>query len=237
MDLLQCYDSSSSNDEGTIERGKVKISHEKVSGIRQQQHIDGNWAGLCYHSIPAQAIDVSLRDEHIRQICTELETAGYSGHCQVHDEFHISLSRPFYLQEANLQPFVNALSQRIRESSIRRFRVNIESKSPTILTNDEHTRSFLVWNAQANELQDVVQQCDQILGKYLQPEYYRDPEFHVSLASFIPAIGSKARRKVSQMVASSRKFETEENDQTTSTSITTLSVKFGTTKIFVLGLL
>lgn len=233
MDLLRCYDSSSSGDDSDGERGTVTTSSKKVLGIRQQPHVDGNWAGLCYFPV-SEIIASSQRNEQIRRVCAELEMAGYSGHCQIHDEFHISLSRPFYLQEANLQPFVQALDRRIQESNVlQRFQVEIDCDNPIILTNDEETRSFLVWRSLANELLEGVRMCDELLSRYQQPQYYEDPEFHVSLASFVPAIGSRANRKVAQML---RDLCPQATDDDISAPIDRLCVKFGTTKVYELKL-
>ena len=65
---------------------------------------------------------------------------------------------------------------------------NTNKRSPTILVNDERTRSFWCWGATTtrnNEtLVRLVNLVDTILRRYNQPTYYQPPTFHVSIASF-----------------------------------------------------
>lgn len=55
-----------------------------------------------------------------------------------------------------------------------------------LLVNDERTRSFLTVGAGAgcgDRLRRLVASVDSVVGRYRQPVYYEEPEFHVSVAS------------------------------------------------------
>jgi Uncharacterised conserved protein len=217
------------NQGGTPKRGKVTVSSDKVSGIRQQRHVIGNWAGLCFLPV-RDAIDSLQVDRLLSKLCNSLEDVGYSGHCQVHDEHHVSLSRPFYLHEANLQPFVQTLSVQLSMEStlLGPFDLTVDQSDSVILTNDDSTRSFLACRAHANELEQITNICNRILRNYQQPAFYDDNQFHVSLASFIPALDPNTIR----LIDDSLLLLDQGNEGCKSLRMTHICIKFGTVQLF-----
>lgn len=120
----------------------------------------------------------------------------------VSNEFHISLSRAFYLQYANLKPFVDAVTILIQNNRLLEpFCIRLQSFStdddnnshPTdhdipfdLLMNDEGTRIFLVWRIDTTcvvYLKELVTSIDAALRVYQQQPYYSPPIFHISFAS------------------------------------------------------
>jgi Uncharacterised conserved protein len=129
----------------TDQNGSAGISMG-TKRIRQQGHVVGNWAGLCFLPVRIDDNDeddddddddedalsffrVVYRRRFAEQLGRTLEEMGYSGVCCVHNDdngdnnnaepLHVSLSRPFYLQQANLQPFVRALSAELQRTTTR----------------------------------------------------------------------------------------------------------------------
>jgi len=139
--------------------------------------------------------------------------------------YHVSLSRTFYLQAANLEAFRRALARHV--ATLPPFCLTLGDASQLqLLHNDENTRSFAVWpiigggNSQQPQspphpmLPPLVRRVDAALALYGQPPYYDPPIFHVSLASFVPAV---SERVVQRLVVSSRR-RSRRNDHPTSTS-------------------
>jgi Uncharacterised conserved protein len=138
-----------------------------------------------------------------------LEHRGHSGLIMEHDPYHlhVSLSKYFSISIANIEPFVKQLDVSVQNAKLTKTRIFLETdnlrkknkgKLPTILINDERTRSFWCWDvvnygqcstsaaasARGNFLIRIVQLVDTVLRRYNQAPYYEPPTFHVSIASF-----------------------------------------------------
>ena len=112
---------------------------------------------------------------------------------------HISLSRPFYLQEQSILPFVQCLKKRLSfeqslQCSFLLKDVNKSIQPQDVLVNDDKSRSFLVLSsAQKKSIQEgsnpqtdfirITSCVDHVMELYNQPLYYKDPKLHVSIAS------------------------------------------------------
>jgi hypothetical protein len=194
-----------------------------------------------------------LFDFCIDQYAKILSDLGYSGKCWKHtptrtsssslprkydkSQLHVSLSRPFYLQLANIDSFISQLGKRLE--LIPTFDLlQQQSRSPSlqILNNDENTRSFLVMpirstNCYNNEdlLESIVQCVNEVLKAYRQPSYPKPALFHISLASWVPAIPPA--------MAQSASILWQQQQQSTKAPsfvipVTKVQCHFGTTKIF-----
>ena len=102
---------------------------------------------------------------------------------------HLSLSRTVYLRSHHIEPFVADL--RTALSWARAFTVRFgggreEGRGGGLLVNDERTRSFLtvpVVEGGEERLIRLVKSVDEVLKRYRQPVYYKEPLFHLSVAS------------------------------------------------------
>jgi hypothetical protein len=124
---------------------------------------------------------------------------------------HISLCRPFYLQKQSVPSFLSDLRKRIQISILEttmyvRVRVftkmirhtgkfshqgqqqKLEVLDMEILSNDEKTRSFLTVPVTSTSgsfgIPSIISMIDSIMKKYGHQEYYEDPKFHFSIASW-----------------------------------------------------
>mmetsp|Transcript_18099 Transcript_18099/g.25573 ORF Transcript_18099/g.25573 Transcript_18099/m.25573 type:complete len:380 (+) Transcript_18099:29-1168(+) len=122
--------------------------------------------------------------------------------------WHISISRPFYLQLQSIDSFVSDLKDRL--SFIAPFRINFhvpsletddEKKKASnevticphaeVLVNDQGTRTFLVLPAAATSstptapIINLIGLIDKVVAKYGGQEYYRHPRIHISIASVL----------------------------------------------------
>ena len=125
-----------------------------------------------------------------------------------HDEPHISLTRTFYVQAANIPSFLQHLQQRIATWATPQ-RLELHQRPLIKLVNDEQSRSFWAWpvvackgpshhddvNGESNSrchdttasprwLTQWVHDLDDLLQNYQQPPYYDPPTFHASFASY-----------------------------------------------------
>jgi hypothetical protein len=244
MDLLQHYDTSSSEDDNddncqkkrptedctasTITdrqkrpRGSVTIVSERDAAsqslfVRTQPHIRGNWAGHVFVRIPISATttsgtgvpseeessssssddecdtDSSWQSTVNKSIATyrnDLERAGYTGTLVQHTHCHLSLSRPFYLQVASIDSFVDQLTARLQLCPVTTIRIlssnnygdssmsnsSSNSNSSNILVNDDCSRSFWTWPVQVQhtvQLLQMVQAVNAVLQSYHQPVILR----------------------------------------------------------------
>lgn len=113
------------------------------------------------------------------------------------DDLHISLSRPFTLQQHSLSSFTSELTTRLQflPAFTIAFPLSpLESSNdhPSIspyldlLVNDERTRSFLVLPAHSSScapIHHLIHAVNDILRKYGQMQYHECPKVHVSVAS------------------------------------------------------
>jgi hypothetical protein len=204
-------------------RGSVTIVSDRDAAsqslfVRAKPHVRGNWAGHVFVRIPISSTTTtttvkeefdssSSEDESdtdsswqavvndsVATFRNDLERAGYTGTLVQHEHCHLSLSRPFYLQVASIDSFVEKLTERLQLCPVTTIRIlasnNYNSSankfSSNILVNDDQTRSFWTWPvAQNAALLQIVQSVNAVLQSYNQPVYYDPPHFHVSLASFV----------------------------------------------------
>lgn len=102
---------------------------------------------------------------------------------------HLSLSRTVYLRSHHIEPFVTDL--RTALSWARAFTVRFGGgrdggRGGVLLVNDERTRSFLtvpIVKGGEERLIRLVRSVDEVLKRYRQPVYYKEPLFHLSVAS------------------------------------------------------
>lgn len=263
MDLLGEY-SSSSEDEREDEKDKhddeaatpistkttaVKVSQGHVKLIdssnaatsdlfvREIPHTRGNWAGHVF-------VDISTSDAATRSVtrfCRLLETVGWSGTVVSSTQnLHLSLSRPFFLQECFIEPFVKALQERLANEQSTRLFVTGE----TLLVNDSGTRSFWCWDLSNNTiLLRILNHVNVVLQHYQQQAYFENPKFHVSVASLAGNVSNlfeqyNDQEKANAATSSSAEIANEDADDSRPVviSVDHVNVTFGTTKSFRINL-
>ena len=98
---------------------------------------------------------------------------------------HISLSRPFYLQQQSISSFVEHVRKVLAPHSP--IPVTFDLSNAEILVNDEKTRSFLtIPAAQISQYAPIVRMIrsiDMVMKRFGQSEYYEEAKIHTSIAS------------------------------------------------------
>jgi len=255
MDLLGEYSSDEDESEHTQEentaatkgtsRGHVQLLNSTTEleatdlFVREVPHTRGNWAGHVFVEIPSFG-----RRAHtaVKAFCSRLEEAGWTGTVLSHtSKLHLSLSRPFFLQQSSIGSFVSSLQNRL--SNERRATLVVTGEK--LLVNDNGTRSFWCWSLSANpSIRRILSHVDDVLREYQQSTYYESPEFHVSLASLPGNVAELLRRHpqgeaeasqdTSQEFTSSSDSSDGEVDGDNPLIVTVdhVHVTFGTTKSF-----
>ena len=178
MDLIEgSSDEDDTVDTSTIYSRRVEII-SAVSFERLIPHTRGNWIGTVVCQVKKKSCAAATSVEAFRR---QLEQFKWSGDTVVaHDDLHVSLSRPFALQLANIDPFVSEL----RRELLGLPTTNLSIMGHAVFMNDTATRSFWCWSLSSNAIiLRILQAIDLILAKYHQPPYYQPPHFHVSTAS------------------------------------------------------
>lgn len=98
---------------------------------------------------------------------------------------HISLSRPFYLQQQSISTFVEHVRRVLAPHSP--TPITFDLSNPEILVNDEKTRTFLTIPA-AQISQDapivrMIRSVDTVMKRFGQRHYYKEAKIHTSIAS------------------------------------------------------
>jgi hypothetical protein len=160
---------------------------------RQQPHVSGNWAGHVFITIPKN-IDLEHEQQRAADAWKErLEREGWTGPMLLHKDeegklrkgMHLSLSRPFYLQRGSIESFVESLRERLKYTEKGWVRLDYSDEGTKLFTNDDNSRTFLVWRIEdvENFLTSLVNDIDKVLERYGAAPYYHPPQFHVSVAS------------------------------------------------------
>lgn len=165
-------------------RGHVKLidsTEAKATDLfeREVPHTRGNWTGHVFVDMPSSFW--RRANTSVASFCSCLEEAGWKGTVLSHTaNLHLSLSRPFFLQQSSIESFVHSLQQQL---SLERS-TKLVVKGEKLLINDNGTRSFWCWSLASNLFIQRITDCvDGVLRDYNQKTYYESPEFHVSLAS------------------------------------------------------
>jgi len=98
---------------------------------------------------------------------------------------HISLSRPFYLQQQSISSFVEHMRTTLAPYSP--MPITLDATNPEVLANDEKTRSFLtipaVQKTHGSSLIRMIRSLDAVMERYGQAPYYEEAKIHTSVAS------------------------------------------------------
>ncbi|TMW68822.1 hypothetical protein Poli38472_006290 [Pythium oligandrum] len=185
---------SESEDEAPRKRQRLDVDASSVRWTRAFPHVEGNWPSHVKINVP---LTPELQT-HCQRVITatqrfvgdEVELIPMASE---EEELHMSLSRPFVLTYEQIEPFVEALRAALKWR--RRFALTVEE--PTVLVNDERTRSFLALQLDAGKQEFVktVRCVDQCMQDFQLPTYYEDPIPHVSIAS---ALGDTLADKLPQ---------------------------------------
>jgi len=199
------------------------------SFLRSIPHRRGHWAGHVKIPVSSPAFSEQEKSGSIRRFQDLLEKHGHSGIVVAHETLHVSLSKYFSLQVAQIDSFVKRLSELVIQERPTHLHVDTDGK---IMINEEGTRSFWCWTVYTNAtLLRLVAHIDSVLASYNQPVYYKPPHFHISVASFPGSIGSFEAED-----DHARESEGETDDETSSSEggftipVTYLQCNLGTTK-------
>lgn len=168
---------------------------------RSTPHRRGHWAGHVKIPILTKSLfDASLqrrKSDNVQTFRDLLERRGISGTLVEHECLHLSLSKEFSLQVAQIDSFVRQLANLVQQEHSMQLRIDSMSASELasildngsideiLLLNEEKTRSFLCWTVHPNvTLRRIVAHIDNVMKSYKQPVYYKPAKFHVSIASF-----------------------------------------------------
>lgn len=203
MDLAQLYSSSyescSESEEEYLrkrhgnrpKKGNVVVLPlaESPTDIfeRNAPHVRGNWSGHVFAPLEGLCTSEWQKqvDLSVETFRGQLEKVGWSGTLFSHscNALHISISRPFSLQLANIESF----QREVGESLSHERHMTLRVESQVVLSNDTNTRTFFGWKlAYSRYLHRIVNLVDDVMLRYKQESYYDPPLFHITLAS-IPA--------------------------------------------------
>lgn len=142
--------------------------------IRRFPHIKGNWATLVYVPLTVTSHDtVDLADSITKQLQNTLSMCPIPA-----DEQHISLSKPLFLKEFQIQPFIDHLTDRLRLVSP----FTVHPTSYNVYQNDEKTTTFAALDCVGNGLKETLKAVDETALDFRLPTFYDPPQFHVSFA-------------------------------------------------------
>jgi uncharacterized membrane protein YgcG len=164
---------------------KKSKNKEEEEAFKDESYPTAGWQEVSKIAIDEvlNAVKIHKKKEGKTIQTTATTTSSSSSGFHALPDYHVSLSRLFFLQHSALQSFEHSLTSEI-SFQCRKCTV-IFNNSPSILTNDEHTRSFLTLHAVAGhgEVKKYIEVIDEVLQRYKQPKYYSEPIIHLSIAS------------------------------------------------------
>lgn len=125
-----------------------------------------------------------LTEEHgLQPLTTEKE--GFN-------QFHISLSKLFFLRHFQIDSFVNSLRQSIK---VKPFTISLSGSQ--LFTNEDKSRSFCSILVQKgfHSIIQLIKQIDSILTKFKKEVYYNPPVPHCTVGSCIGDLSEQAKEE------------------------------------------
>ncbi|MBW0503399.1 hypothetical protein O181_043114 [Austropuccinia psidii MF-1] len=155
---------------------------------RSQAHVEGNW--LTHVFIPINlnqnfqkilnAIIAKLNQIPDSKTWYSLIDDNLAAQDKKKTEIslHLSLTRPIYLKTNERREFHEQLKKAIMDVEL----FEIYFANCATLSNDEHTRGFLVLEVGNGHflLMNLLERVNSILDQFCLPKYYEFPRFHIS---------------------------------------------------------
>jgi Uncharacterised conserved protein len=207
--------STTASERGGDQRGHVEIV-TNFTFTRSEPHVRGNWAGHVFVRVQSRGI-IEGASSAVLRFGELLERGGYSCVLCRHESHHLSLSRPFYLQEASIESFVYILRDRLQYQQAFSLKV---SNQGLCFVNEDRNRTFWALPVEtSDDLLATVHAVDEALQHFNQPTYYDPPSFHVSVASVPLLVTDLSTLKDSQCRGTNQQ------------SVRSICCSFGTTKV------
>ncbi|ORX68118.1 hypothetical protein DL89DRAFT_225069, partial [Linderina pennispora] len=94
---------------------------------------------------------------------------------------HISLTRPFYLQEHQIASFVSALQRQM--ATLDTSSLVVAFGGASIYQNEKQSRSFVALDVDlgADRIRRLLELVDAVMVRFSKPTFYADPRFHASI--------------------------------------------------------
>lgn len=204
--ISACRRNNKSRRKGCIDIISSNKAKDSEIFSRSIPHRRGHWNGhvkipvLTKSTLNHDDSDSSLQKlkrSAVKSFRDLLERKGVSGTLVEHECLHLSLSKQFSLQAAQIESFARQLSNLVGQEHATSLHIDVPSASELIsiwnegridqmiLLNDEKTRSFFCWEVRPNTtLRRIVAHIDAVMKSYKQPVYYQPAKFHISIASF-----------------------------------------------------
>lgn len=157
-------------------------------------HVLGGWSGHVYLKVSENRANQLRR---VAEICRD-EIINNKGlalgleKVQIVEDFHITLTRPFYLQHHQISGFVAELERQMAGTGA--SAVGFKPALATYL-NERRDRTFVALDVdQGREyVQEVLDTVDRVMDKFGQRQFFSHPQFHVSLVMVDKGIERKGR--------------------------------------------
>jgi len=217
-----------SKDINTERKKRKRQENRKIKFERCVPHVLGNWAGHIYINIENPFLELikSAAQNNLKHLdVTDVF---------LHSDIHISLSREFYLTLPCIEGFTSSIKKRL--SIERSFTLFISTSHLSVLVNEEKTRSFFTFPVvNRNEMMRLVCGVDDCMSKFKLPLYYKNPKFHISVASV------RGELKHDLNVSRENEGEVSDDDTTCNNSfvpiiIKQVTCKFGSVKYYTIPL-
>ncbi|KAI8324898.1 hypothetical protein GQ54DRAFT_295888 [Martensiomyces pterosporus] len=176
-----CRKASGSRPDYYVESEQEEVENSKGGASPPDAgHVKGGWSGHVY-------LDISAPPAQLQRLvarCMDRITAcGKSAQpLRAIDSMHITLTRPFYLQEHQIPQVVSELRRAVRDV-----------RAPTIAfggistyANERRDRAFLALDVGfgREQVQQVLGCVDGVMERFGKRRFFSEPRFHVSMASF-----------------------------------------------------
>ncbi|KAF5269886.1 hypothetical protein FQR65_LT05684 [Abscondita terminalis] len=144
--------------------------------IRTFPHERGNWVTYVY--VPYDSTDNTIIDS-VMDLLTTVSHLPF----QPVNNFHISLTKTVVLKHHWIDSFMQSVQDKLQ--SIKRFVIVFGSL--TVYCNEERTRTFIAFQiiSAHDTLMKIIEYLDDCLADFKLPAFYKDPSFHMSLASCV----------------------------------------------------
>ncbi|EAR99473.2 hypothetical protein TTHERM_00136370 (macronuclear) [Tetrahymena thermophila SB210] len=165
----------------TVLKKSQQYEIQDLQKTRKVPHIDGQFACYIYIDVNVGLAQLVKAQSNFKNRVNR-DYPDYQFVDIEPDNFHISLSKTFYLNRHQIEPFMSSLREKYLKS-FQQISLSIDLNKLKVFSNEDRNRFFVAASVGQgkNIVKDIVNQIDNCLQAYGLDTFFKGNKHHVSL--------------------------------------------------------